>query len=63
MDMLEEQLISEHEGQEIDMAESVRRWKERESAKMNMTIEDFECYLDLCERMWRTSDGTPKAFA
>jgi hypothetical protein len=58
--MLTEQLVSEIEGQELDMAEAVRKWKERESAKMNMSVEDFECYLDLCEREWTGSDGSPK---
>jgi hypothetical protein len=60
VDMLEEQLVSEYEGQEIDMAESVRRWKERQAADMGMSPTQFEAYLDLCEAEWTGSDGSPK---
>jgi hypothetical protein len=60
VDMLEEQLVSEYEGQEIDMAESVRRWKARQAAEMDMHPAQFEAYLDLCEREWFASDGSPK---
>jgi hypothetical protein len=60
MDMLEEQLVSEHEGQEIDMVESVRKWSQTHAARLGLTEAEWN---DLCEREWFASDGTQKAFA
>jgi hypothetical protein len=57
MDMLEEQLLSEHEGQEIDMAESVRKWSQTHAARLGLTEQEWN---DLCEREWFSSDATPK---
>jgi hypothetical protein len=57
---VDERLVDDYEGQEIDMAESVRRWSETHAARLGLTEAEWN---DLCEREWFASDGTPKAFA
>jgi hypothetical protein len=55
--MLTEQLVSEIEGQEIDMAEAVRKWSQTHAARLGLTEQEWN---DLCEREWTGSDGSPK---